>query len=83
MNKLDKIIYLADMTSAERDYPGVEELRTLEREDLDLALCRALERTLAFVEQSGKPVDPVSAAALEDVRAQLAVRTGKTREVQQ
>ena len=24
MSKLDKIIYLADMTSAERDWPGVE-----------------------------------------------------------
>ena len=27
MSKLDKIIYLADMTSAERDWPGVDDLR--------------------------------------------------------
>ena len=27
MSKLDKIVYLADMTSAERDWPGVNKLR--------------------------------------------------------
>ena len=71
MSLLDKVLYMADMTSAERDYPGVEELRRLELEDIDLALCKALERSLQFVEESGKPVDPESTAALEDVRAQL------------
>ena len=30
MSLLDKIIYMADMTSAERDYPGVEALRVEE-----------------------------------------------------
>ena len=30
MSKLDKIVYLADMTSAERDWPGVNKLRKLE-----------------------------------------------------
>ena len=30
MTQLDKILYLADMTSAERDWPGVEKLRKLE-----------------------------------------------------
>ena len=71
MGLLDKVLYLADMTSAERDYPGVEELRTLEFQDLDLALCRALEQSLQFVEESGRPVDPESAAALADARAKL------------
>ena len=35
MTQLDKILYLADMTSAERDWPGVEKLRKLELKDLD------------------------------------------------
>ena len=38
MTQLDKILYLADMTSAERDWPGVEKLRKLEMKDLDAAL---------------------------------------------
>lgn len=32
MTRLDKILYLADMTSAEQDWPGVEKLRKLEKE---------------------------------------------------
>ena len=74
MGKLDKILYLADMTSAERDYPGVEALRKLEFEDLDRALCAALEQCIQFVAESGKPVDPESRAALDDARRQLAAR---------
>ena len=33
MTRLDKILYLADMTSAERDWPGVEKLRKLEKKE--------------------------------------------------
>lgn len=75
MSLLDKIIYMADMTSDERDFPGVEELRKLEFEDLDLALCTALEHSLQFVNDGGKPVDTESIAALEDVRETIMHRT--------
>ena len=34
MSKLDKVVYLADMTSKERDWPGVGKLRKLELKDL-------------------------------------------------
>ena len=78
MSKLDKILYLADMTSAERDYPGVEPLRKLEFEDLDKAICAALEQSIQFVKDSGKPVDPESQAALDDARRQLAQRGRQT-----
>ena len=43
MTKLDKVLYLADMTSAERDWDGVEKLRKLEMKDLDEAMLAALE----------------------------------------
>ena len=69
---------LADMTSAERDYPGVEPLRKLEFEDLDKAICAALEQSIQFVKDSGKPVDPESQAALDDARRQLAQRGRQT-----
>ena len=35
MSRLDKIVYLADMSSKERDWPGVNKLRKLELKDLD------------------------------------------------
>lgn len=74
MSLLDKIIYMADMTSAERDYPGVEALREEEFEDLDMALLHALKRTVDFVKEKGGRLDDQSVAAYEDLCAQLGAR---------
>ena len=72
MTQLDKILYLADMTSAERDWPGVEKLRKLELKDLDAAMLAALKQTNDFVLSQGKPLDPMSKAAYEDILAHSA-----------
>ena len=69
MSKLDKILFLADMTSAERDYPGVEELRSLEMRNLDKAMIQALKMTISFVEQKNAIADPESAKALARLQA--------------
>ena len=53
MTRLDKILYLADMTSA--------------------AMLAALKQTNDFVLSQGKPLDPMSKAAYEDILA----RSGK------
>ena len=58
MSKLDKVVYLADMTSKERDWPGVGKLRKLEMKDLDAAMLAALKQTNEFVLSQGKPLDP-------------------------
>ena len=71
MTQLDKILYLADMTSAERDWPGVDDLRALEMQDLDRALCDALKRSIDFVEEKGGSLDPESVAAYEYAKAHL------------
>ena len=68
MTRLDKVLFLADMTSAERDWPGVEALRELEMQDLDAAMLAALEQTIGFVKSSGRPLDPVSVATYEDLK---------------
>lgn len=69
MSRLDKIIYLADMTCAERDWDGVEQLRQLEMHDLDQAMLAALEQTQSYVKKQGKVLDPVSQAAYDDIKA--------------
>ena len=74
MTKLDKIVYLADMTSKERDWPGVNKLRKLEMKDLDAAMLAALKQTNDFVLSQGKPLDPMSKAAYDDIRAQVEAR---------
>ena len=76
MSRLDKILYLADMTSAERDWSGVNKLRRLERNDLDAAMLVALKQTNDFVLSQGKPLDPMSKAAYEDIHAQVEARAG-------
>ena len=74
MSKLDKIVYLADMTSAERDWPGVNKLRKLELKDLDAAMLAALKQTNDFVLSQGKPLDPVSKATYDDIKARVNAR---------
>lgn len=74
MSKLDKIVYLADMSSKERDWPGVNKLRKLELKDLDAAMLMALKQTNRFVLSQSKPLDPMSKAAYDDIRAQVEAR---------
>ncbi len=77
MTKLDKVVYLADMTSKERDWPGVNKLRKLEMEDLDAAMLAALKQTNDFVLSQGKPLDPMSKAAYDDILTQVEARSRK------
>lgn len=74
MSLLDKILFLADMTSAERDWGGVEALRRLELEDIDRAMLAGLAQSIRFVEKCGKPLDPMSAAAYADIRQKCGVQ---------
>ncbi len=71
MSTLDKILYLADMTSDDRDFPGVEELRVLVRQDLDAAMRHALRRTIVYVTSQGGTVDGESLSALQDLEAKI------------
>lgn len=68
MGRLDKIIFLADMCSAERTYPEVHALRAVLERDLDEAMVEALGKNIQWMEESGKPVDPMSRAAYADLR---------------
>lgn len=68
MARLDKILFLADMTSEDRSYPEADILRRLQMEDLDRAMIEALRMNIQWLEESGKPVDPVSRDAWTDLR---------------
>ena len=56
MTPLGKLIYLADLLEEDRRFEGVEELRSLFWKDLDVCLCVALERQLAYLRSSGQSV---------------------------
>ena len=56
MTRLEKIIYLADYVEPSRDFPGVDELRSVCYEDLDRGLLKGLEMTIEEMTAMGNPV---------------------------
>ena len=51
MTLLEKILYLADGIEPNRDYPGIEKLRTLAVTDIDAAMSMALAQSLAYIRE--------------------------------
>lgn len=68
MTLLEKILYIADYVEPNRELPGVEALRYLARTDLDAAVMRGLEMSVAHVNGQGDEIDPNSVAALRFLR---------------
>ncbi len=56
MSLFEKIVYIADLTSAERDYPDALEVRELADRDLDAALRCSLEFTLKKMRANATPM---------------------------
>ena len=65
MGLLETIIYVADYMEPNRDFPGVERLRSLAFLDLTAALKLGLEMTLEHLKNQGCEVSPQSAQALD------------------
>lgn len=68
MSVLEEILYLADFTSADRDYPDVDVLRALSDKDKIAAMCYALDYTIKDLEERGLAVHPDTLACYEDYR---------------
>ena len=56
---------------------GGNKLRKLELKDLDLAMLAALRQTNDFVLSQGKPLDPMSKAAYDEIKAEVDARAAK------
>ena len=56
MSLLEKIIYLADFTSEDRDYEGADEMRKAVDVGLEHAMREALIFTIDDLKQKGMPV---------------------------
>lgn len=63
MALLEKILYLADYMEPNRDFAGVERLRTLAEADLDAALLEGLTMSIEILKRRGQPIDENSMAA--------------------
>jgi predicted HD superfamily hydrolase involved in NAD metabolism len=76
MGPLALALYVADKIEPARDYPSVERLRRLAREDLHAAATESLRRAIAHNEERGKDVHPSSREALERLEADRTTQGG-------
>ncbi|MEL4025629.1 bis(5'-nucleosyl)-tetraphosphatase (symmetrical) YqeK [Lysinibacillus endophyticus] len=67
MSKLEKIIYIADMIEPNRKFPGVENLRQIAKDNLDLALEACVSHSLTFLVQTKQPIFPVSVECFNEI----------------
>jgi len=69
MEPLALVLYVADKIEPAREYPSVERLRKLAREDLHAAATESLRRAIAHNEERGRSVHPSSRETLEWLEA--------------
>lgn len=74
MTTLDKVVFLADVIEPGRTQPGVEIIRELAEEDLDLACLRAIEDTIEYLEEQGSYLDEDTLMAREFLRKSIEKR---------
>lgn len=63
MTTLEKIVYIADYIEPGRDFPGVQELRYITKENLDNGVLKGLENTILFVIKQGNLIHPLTIEA--------------------
>lgn len=69
MTMLEKIIYLADYIEPNRDFDGVGEMRRLAYEDIDAALEKGFEMSVADLTERGVEIHPNTQGALDWMKA--------------
>lgn len=70
MTLFEKILYLADFTSADRDYPDVDEMRRLVEIGIGPAMEYALQYSIDDLKVNGREIHPDTLAAYNEVVAQ-------------
>ena len=56
MSTLDKIIFIADYIEVGRDFPGVNKLRKLAKENLDVAMLASYDASILHLLEEGLPI---------------------------
>ena len=60
MSRLEKIIYLADLTEETRSFEGVEKMRNLSDKNLDKAMLSSLASTIILLAKQNLPIDELT-----------------------
>ena len=67
MTQLDKIIYLADFTSADRDYDDIDVIRGIAENSMEDAIRYALAYSIKDLVERNKPIHPDTVAAYNEI----------------
>lgn len=67
MSKLEKIIFLADFTSAERSYPDIDVIRRFGEESLEKGMLYGIGTTIARLAGRGDLISPDALAAYNEI----------------
>lgn len=78
MSLLETIVYLADLTSEDREYADVEEMRRLCDHDLREAMARALTHTVGELVRKNKPICPDTRGACREYCVPIPTGDGGT-----
>ncbi|AQU79116.1 MULTISPECIES: bis(5'-nucleosyl)-tetraphosphatase (symmetrical) YqeK [Planococcus] len=60
MSDLEKVVYIADLIEPNRKFSGVEELRQLKNQGLDVMMEAAIKHSIEFLKSKNQPVFPDS-----------------------
>lgn len=74
MSPLEKIICLADYIEPARDYPGVDEIRTLSDQSLEKALIKAFDGTIQFLMKKHWTIYPLTIATRNSLINQITMK---------
>ncbi len=67
MTLLEKIIYLADYIEPGRSFPGVDDVRKLAEQNLNVAVLAAVKNSISFLMSKKQPVFPVTLETYNDL----------------
>ena len=67
MDLLEKVLFVADFVSDDRDYPGVEEMRRRAETSLELTMEEGLRFTIEDLARECRPIHPDTIAAYNEI----------------
>ena len=77
MSRLEEIVYIADLTSAERDYKDVDKMRRYSRQSIEKAMLEALTFSIESVMKKGSLIPVHTTEAYNFYRSALNEKNGK------
>ncbi|EGW37882.1 bis(5'-nucleosyl)-tetraphosphatase (symmetrical) YqeK [Desulfosporosinus sp. OT] len=76
MSPMEMLIYSADLTEPNRDFPKVDKLRQSLYDDLEKGTLECVKGTLIYLKEGNHPIHPLSQLTYEDLQRRQTIGTG-------